>query len=375
MSLINQYEKKIMFFNNMKDVSNQKTDFKYCINEKNTDNKRYKNNSLTNKFVKESNLINEELEYNNIRNDHYKLEYLSNMGEIIIEQFDNNIQDKYKEDQEINICITTNNISDSSESVKENQTVKYSDNIMDYFNNSNKVENKTKKKIDKYNFVINNEKIKKEEDKCPNCHNKINQIIVDNKLVCQFCGFSKNETLFCSPENNEINKKVFYPYKRLNHLKECLNQLRAKETITIPQNVKDLIVKELLKKKIKLEDTKYEDVNNVVKFLKLNKYYDHYIYITVLITGKQPLTLKKQEEKDIIIMFQNILTAYETIDVKKRVNFLNYYYVLHKIFEIKNNLDFMKYCPLLKSTDKLIQQDMIWKQICKKLNWKYIPSI
>ena len=94
MSLINQYEKKIMFFNNMKDVSNQKTNFKYCINEKNTDNKRYKNNSLTNKFVKESNLINEELEYNNIRNDHYKLEYLSNIGEIIIEQFDNNIQDK-----------------------------------------------------------------------------------------------------------------------------------------------------------------------------------------------------------------------------------------------------------------------------------------
>ena len=74
-------------------------------------------------------------------------------------------------------------------------------------------------------------------------------------------------------------------------------------------------------------------------------------------------------------MFQNILTAYETIDVKKRVNFLNYYYVLHKIFEIKNNTEFMKYCPLLKSTDKLIQQDMIWKQICKKLNWKYIPSI
>ena len=61
--------------------------------------------------------------------------------------------------------------------------------------------------------------------------------------------------------------------------------------------------------------------------------------------------------------------------LNKRVNFLNYYYVLHKIFEIKNNLEFMKYCPLLKSTDKLIQQDMIWKQICKKLNWKYIPSI
>ena len=33
MSLINQYEKKIIFFNNMKNVIKQKTDFKYCINE------------------------------------------------------------------------------------------------------------------------------------------------------------------------------------------------------------------------------------------------------------------------------------------------------------------------------------------------------
>ena len=204
---------------------------------------------------------------------------------------------------------------------------------------------------------------------------EINQILVDNKLVCKFCGFSKNETLFCSPENNEMNKKIIYPYKRLNHLKECLNQLQAKESINVPAEIKEKINKELQKRKIKLEDTKYEDVKNIIKALKLNKYYDHYIYLTVIITGKQPMTLKKQEEKEIIIMFQNILNAYETIESKTRINFLNYYYVLHKIFEIKNNHEFIKYCPLLKSNDKLIQQDMIWKQICKKLNWKYIASI
>lgn len=369
MSLINQYEKKIMFFNSMKSDTQQKTNLKYCI-DNNAGSKRYKKNTLKNKYIQESNQINQEIEFNNIRNDSYKLEYLSNIGEIIIEQFDTNTPDKYQEEQEIKLCLTNNvNVQDS---IKPNII---SDNILDYFNNPIKSENKTKKKIDKYNFIVNNEKIKKEEDKCPNCYNNINQIIVDNKLVCKFCGFSKNETLFCSPENNDINKKISYPYKRLNHLKECLNQLQAKETISIPDNIKNKIIKELIKKKIKIEDAKYEDVNNIVKFLKLNKYYDHYIYITVLITGKQPLTLKKQEEKDIIIMFQNILNAYESIDVKKRVNFLNYYYVLHKIFQIKNNQEFIKYCPLLKSTDKLIQQDMIWKQICKKLNWRYIPSI
>ena len=37
--------------------------------------------------------------------------------------------------------------------------------------------------------------------------------------------------------------------------------------------------------------------------------------------------------------------------------------------------DFLKCFPYLKSTEKLRQQDAIWKDICKELKWQYIPSI
>ena len=33
------------------------------------------------------------------------------------------------------------------------------------------------------------------------------------------------------------------------------------------------------------------------------------------------------------------------------------------------------YFPLLKSREKLQQQDRIWKMMCKELKWQYIPSI
>ena len=43
---------------------------------------------------------------------------------------------------------------------------------------------------------------------------------------------------------------------------------------------------------------------------------------------------------------------------------------------LDNELDeFLSYFPLLKSREKLQQQDSIWEKICRELLWQYIPSI
>ena len=36
--------------------------------------------------------------------------------------------------------------------------------------------------------------------------------------------------------------------------------------------------------------------------------------------------------------------------------------------------EFLVCFPLLKSREKLHQQDIIWKQICDDLNWEFIKS-
>ena len=58
-----------------------------------------------------------------------------------------------------------------------------------------------------------------------------------------------------------------------------------------------------------------------------------------------------------------------------RKNFLSYSYVLHKFCELLEYDHLLPYFTLLKSREKLQQQDKIWKDICKDLQWQYIPSI
>jgi hypothetical protein len=62
-------------------------------------------------------------------------------------------------------------------------------------------------------------------------------------------------------------------------------------------------------------------------------------------------------------------------------NYLNYSYVLNKLFLIKaetdNNPKMLinaKYFKLLKSRDKLKMQDAIWKKICSYNNWPFHSS-
>ena len=56
-------------------------------------------------------------------------------------------------------------------------------------------------------------------------------------------------------------------------------------------------------------------------------------------------------------------------------NFLSYSYVLHKFCQLLELDDLLSHFPLLKSREKLQQQDKIWENICKDLKWQYIPSV
>jgi len=49
--------------------------------------------------------------------------------------------------------------------------------------------------------------------------------------------------------------------------------------------------------------------------------------------------------------------------------------VLHKFIQLLKEDEFLKYFPLLKSRDKLHQQEQIWKKICEELEWTFIRSI
>jgi hypothetical protein len=74
-------------------------------------------------------------------------------------------------------------------------------------------------------------------------------------------------------------------------------------------------------------------------------------------------------------MFMQIQDPFEKHCPPTRKNFLSYSYVFHKFCQLLELDELLVYFPLLKSREKLFEQDKIWKNICKELRWQFIPSL
>lgn len=199
----------------------------------------------------------------------------------------------------------------------------------------------------------------------------------EGAYVCQQCGEAEHVIIESEiPSHKDaINEKPKYPYKKLNHLKEKLNQLQAKETADIPDRVFDIIAKELKKKRTIAKRSTPPMIKDILKKHKLTDYYEHLQQIYCKVSSAQPVTITRDDEEDIINKFNKMQDAYQKHRPEKRSNFLNYSYVLNKLFRIKGMDNYAKYFGLLKSKDKLREQDAIWSKICKDMGWKYHPSI
>ena len=111
------------------------------------------------------------------------------------------------------------------------------------------------------------------------------------------------------------------------------------------------------------------------KKLGYNKYYEHITHIINKINGSKAPILSRNEEEYLRALFKEIQVPFTNNCPENRKNFLSYSYVLHKFCELLEYDHLLVYFPLLKSREKLQQQDKIWKCMCRDLNWEYIPSI
>jgi len=74
-------------------------------------------------------------------------------------------------------------------------------------------------------------------------------------------------------------------------------------------------------------------------------------------------------------MFQEIQTPWQKTKPKNRSNFFSYSYVLHKFCELLGADEYLPLFPLLKSAEKLYQQDLMWKSVCSELGWEFRNSV
>ena len=111
-----------------------------------------------------------------------------------------------------------------------------------------------------------------------------------------------------------------------------------------------------------------------LKKLGFNKYYEHINFIKDKL-GLKPPIISQELEETLCNFFMEIQYPYAKHCPDYRVNFLHYYYVLYKLFELLGENHYLREIPMLKDREKLIEQDTIWKHICDELNWEFIPSV
>jgi len=218
------------------------------------------------------------------------------------------------------------------------------------------------------------------KQKCHGCTSSnifMNHVTSEN--VCGDCGVIKyilSEELTYKEEQETSEKIINYSYKRENHFNEWLSQFQAQESTTIPPEVIQQLRTEFKKLKItKVTEITHAKVRTLLKKLRLNKYYEHVPYIANTLNGMQPPKMPQVLEERLRIMFKEIQEPFDKHCPEERKNFLSYSYVLYKFCELLGEDDFLQCFPLLKSKEKLYQQDLIWKLVCKDLKWGYIPTI
>ena len=159
-----------------------------------------------------------------------------------------------------------------------------------------------------------------------------------------------------------------YRDKRINHFREWLSQMQAKESTAPSQEVVDLLLLELKKDRIvNVDEITPHRIKGYLKKLRLNKQYEHTPALINRLCGLPPPTISPELENKLINMFQEIQTPFESHCPLTRKNFLSYSYTLHKMCQLLGEYQLIPCFQLLKSREKLYLQDTIWKGICNDL--------
>jgi len=202
------------------------------------------------------------------------------------------------------------------------------------------------------------------------------------KLTCIQCGAFENEALdsdkpnYSREQSTEISN---FAYKRINHFNEILCQSQATENTDIPQEVYDTVVLEMHKERCyNLAELDSKRVRNYLKKYRdrgYNKYYEHIPHIINRLNGIPPQKFSPIQEENLRNLFKRIQPTFEKHCPKRRNNFLSYNYIIYKFCELLGYDEFLENFPLLKSDNKLRDQEAVWKKICHDMEFQFIPTI
>lgn len=171
-----------------------------------------------------------------------------------------------------------------------------------------------------------------------------------------------------------------YPYRRTHHFNEWLTQLQGRESTRIPPADMEAITLQIQKERIREGALDPKNLRAVLKTLRLQKLYEHIPNLLFRLQGTLPPQLPHDLETRFIRMFATVQAPFDRarlVVCPDRKNFLSYSYVLSKFCGICGRHDLKRHFPLLKSRDKLMLHDRVWRLVCddEEVRWPYEPSV
>lgn len=219
---------------------------------------------------------------------------------------------------------------------------------------------------------------------CKHCHS-YNMTVLANEgyMYCNDCSTIEYIVMdHDKPSYKDPPKEISYwAYKRINHFNEWLNQTQARQSTEIPEELYDRILLEIKKQRItNMAELTPAKVKEILKKLKgdARKYYEHIPFIIHRLNGKPMPHFPPELEEQLRSMFRAIQVPFSRsvlVVCPSRKNFLSYSFVLHKFMQLLGLDEYVHIFQLLRSREKLHQQDQIWRLICEELGWEFVPSI
>ena len=300
-----------------------------------------------------------------------KMEYFLDNSKYIFDYFENKKNISSSVDSTLNNNNNKNTLLNAFFKIKKNED----NNNTGFELKNNSIFSKYLSNIDESFLDINAFLVS--TDICKSCF-KGELIPMDDEgvLICNNCSINvqyliENE----KPSYKEPPKEVcFYAYKKINHFKEILAQFQGKETTQIPKDVIENLKQQIKKERVNINNLTYYETKGLLKKLGYNKYYEHINFIKDKLGIKPPI-ISQELEETLCNFFIEIQYPYAKHCPDYRVNFLHYYYVLYKLFELLNENHYLSEIPMLKDREKLIEQDTIWKKICEELDWEFITTV
>lgn len=314
---------------------------------------------------------------NDIRNE---IKRLSNMKKNYFLENSKIIFNYFEEKQQINNNV---NIKRNSKAMHSFFKIKKSNNNTedieeDKYRKSKQLYRKFWKNVDNETLIVNDFVINC--DKCDFC--QIGEMIAQEEEGIMICNNKKCGKFITyiidsnKPSNKEPPNEVSYTaYIRLNHFKEILAQFQAKETTQIPTEVIDAIRKRIKKERIfDMHELNYNKMREILRKLGLNKYFEHIQYINSLFGIKPPL-MNEELHETLCVLFIEIQKPWALHCPRNRTNFFNYTYTLYQLCVLLDQTQYLPFIPMMKDRDKQLEQDMIWKEVCKELDWQFFPTV